>query len=215
LAAVGGWHVGRNYDRDLQYYAVQRPVQYLNAEGWWARDWERLAAYRVDLGGEPEEPMTVQWAGPLPDLQTQLEAQGWQAPIALSPASVLSWLAPEPPLDQLPVLPRLHDGRHEALLLVRATDRADTRLLLRVWPAHTVLQPKGTAVWIANVSYEQLKERRFMLSLPDTLPDLNKPLEELRSALGDLNNRLVHRIAHPDETAQWDGSVLLIRAPGH
>lgn len=118
LLLSGAWHLSGQYEENLQRYAPRYVVRMLDQNDWWTQQWQGLPAYRIDFGGRPEQPLTVQWAGSLPMLRAHLEAQGWHAPAPLNVAGVLNWLSPTPAIGKLPILPQVHDGRQEALVLV-------------------------------------------------------------------------------------------------
>jgi len=118
LAVSGLWHVSSNLQADLQRYAIQKGIHRLPAEAWWREDWRQIPAYRLDLGGEREQPLTLQWAGNLQNVKAELQARGWRTPESLSWRTALHWLQPSPELSALPLLPRLQQGRFESLQMV-------------------------------------------------------------------------------------------------
>jgi undecaprenyl-diphosphatase len=86
---------------------------------WLADGWRDLPAWRIDMAGEREQPLTIQWAGAPEELAQYLLMRGWQHPRSLNLKSFLEMLSPDTPIEKLPVLPRLHDGRIDRLRLVR------------------------------------------------------------------------------------------------
>ena len=71
-------------------------------------------------------------------LQTLLEQQGWQPAAVRGPLSAMNWLAPEPDIGKLPILPHVHDGEHQSLLLIGPIEPAREQLVvIRLWPANT------------------------------------------------------------------------------
>lgn len=218
LMAAGSWHVTRHYERDVARYALHRPVYEIGAQAWWDQDWKSLPAYRIDLRGQPSRhPLTLQWAGPLDQLRDRLLAYGWRAPTDLSMASSLLWLSPAPALAELPVLPVVHDGRHESLLLMHPGTAPDRRLVLRLWPADTRLKENGENVYTGNVSEQHLVQPVPLFWFPRTGSDFETPLLKLQAQLQLLDQRLVqHPLANPSAAAHsttWQGKVLLLRQP--
>jgi undecaprenyl-diphosphatase len=71
------------------------------------------------MAGEREQPLTIQRAGAPEELAQYLLKRGWQRPQSLNLKSFLKMLSPDTPIEKLPVLPRLHDGRIDRLRLVR------------------------------------------------------------------------------------------------
>ena len=118
LITVGAWNVHRHLDQDLTRYAAREPAGTLEAATWAETGWRTLPSHRLDLEGRYEQPLNVQWAGSLDEIRRALAARGWRKPVPLTLRSGLHWLAPEPALSMLPLLPQLHDGRHEVLSMV-------------------------------------------------------------------------------------------------
>ncbi len=221
LALAGGWHVASQYSTDLQRYAPRVTVQHLDGASWWREDWRRLPAYRHDLEGELEQPLNVQWAGALASLREKLGAQGWHEPVALSATSALRWLLPAPGLAELPVLPQVHDGRHESLLMIGSPDASraqgepiiyrDRHLVLRLWSTGIVLDPDAVPLWVGSVSLQE-PGRVLFLTLPVTAREYDAPLALLMRSLNGVERRAVRRSLGPAEReSRWRGSVLLIR----
>ncbi|MEW8383019.1 MAG: LssY C-terminal domain-containing protein, partial [Candidatus Thiodiazotropha taylori] len=75
--------------------------------------------------GEGNHPLNLQYAGDLQILQQQLQRQGWQSAEMLDWGNALKLLSPSTPLIGLPLLPHVHDARHEALVMAKNlnTDR--------------------------------------------------------------------------------------------
>ena len=212
LFISAGWFIAQEYERDLGSYTQQHNVRALGAQEWWERDWQELPAYRIDLRGEPSQPLTVQWAGSLTDLQARLEAQGWSVPPASGPATFLLWLSPSPELTQLPVLPKVHDGRHESLLMMKLAPEANRRLVLRLWTADTVLREDGAGVWVGNVTRERLVSPLPLFTVARVEPEVNGLLDSLQGALSELSSRKDRRIRLSTvPVSRWNGEVLLIR----
>jgi undecaprenyl-diphosphatase len=222
LVLGGGWHVAGHYAADLERYAPQPTVLHQAADAWWQGGWRSLPVYRRDLEGEFEQPFNLQWSGSLDDLRERLRARGWRDPVPLNASSVLRWLAPSTHLAELPVLPQVHDGRHEALLMLgprpgKATPAAsmpgdDQQLVLRLWQSKVALDPGGNTLWIGNVTLQQQKTFLFV-SLPVTLARYDLPLQMLQPSLDGIEqSRQRREVDAAGVSGPWDGSLLLLRA---
>ncbi len=212
LFISAGWYITQQYERDLQSHVPRHAVRALGAQDWWERAWQELPTYRIDLRGEPSQPLTLQWAGSLTDLRARLETQGWSVPPASGAASFLLWLSPSPELEQLPVLPKVHDGRHEALLMIKPAREPNRRLVLRLWNADTVLRESGAGIWVGNVTREHLSSPLPLFTVARAEPGVNGLLDELQGALSDLSRRKVQRTPLNTIPARgWNGEVLLVR----
>ena len=159
-------------------------------------------------------------------LRAHLEAQGWHAPAPLNVAGVLNWLSPTPAIGKLPILPQVHDGRQEALVLVHegvvidprpgaVTDPrpgagavADRYLVLRLWPSDVKLGTSKQNLWVGNVTSVRMKHPLPLFTVPLGDNVFNEPLHDFRPFLRGLASRTVQRPVAP--TPRWDGSVMLL-----
>ena len=171
----------------------QHPVREirLGSAAWQAGAWQRLPSHRRDLEGEFEQPLTLQWAGDLSAIRAALLARGWREPVALTPVNAVRWLQPDPPLEDLPVLPQVHDGRHEALLLIRPLPGTDREAALRLWPTAVRVDGAGRPLWVGNVSTLQAYRPLPWLTVPVTGEDFTTPLSRLARELADWQRRWV------------------------
>jgi hypothetical protein len=81
---VGCWHVADRHPKDLAFYAPRRTIQLMGLRTWLENGWEKLPAWRIDLGGEREQPLTIQWADSPERMAQYLFSKGWHSPPALN-----------------------------------------------------------------------------------------------------------------------------------
>ena len=209
LLVSGVWHAGASAADDLQRYAVRVPTRAIAASDWLHAGWQALPAYRIDLGGEQEQPLNVQVGGSVDSLRETLVHGAWREPLPLDPRSALRWLAPGLPLAELPLIPRLHDGRAEALALTMTPEPSvpDTQLLLRLWPTSFRLEPGERPVWIGTITWLGI-ERLPLLRLPQTRGDFRDAEAELVKQLRALGLEAAARSAGQAEGGR---TVVLVR----
>ncbi|TVQ91606.1 MAG: phosphatase PAP2 family protein [Chromatiaceae bacterium] len=153
---------------DLAAFTPGRPPCYVDAKAWQQRADLPIATHRQDLWQRSERPFDVQYAGPLAALAQALTQAGWQ------PAPMLGWdnaiklLSPSLPITDLPVVPHVHDGHHEALTMVR-DQGPDQRLVLRLWAAECRISA-DIPLWIGNVTRLGKDRILDLLALPITRP---------------------------------------------
>ena len=209
LLLSGAWHISGQYEENLQRYAPRYVVRMLDHNDWWAQQWQSLPSHRIDFEGQLEQPLTVQWAGSLPLLRTHLQAQGWHAPAALNVAGVLNWLTPVPVLTKLPILPQVHDGRQESLVLVHEGSSTDRYLVLRLWPSDVKLRAPEQGLWVGNITSAHMKHPLPLFTVPLGDNVFNGPQHDFQPFLKGFTWRTVRRpVGMP--TDRWDGSVVLI-----
>ena len=107
-----------------------------------------------------------------------MASKGWKPAPAVVWSDTLKLLSSSLPLKALPVLPQVHDGRHEDLTLVKHLPD-DGRLVLRLWRSSTVLTPKDEALWLGNVSSQQQTHILNLLTFAETASDFHQPFEIL------------------------------------
>ena len=147
---------GYRQEAEVARYAAPRTMTEMPVSLWLSGKPRPTASN--GLGGGRLVP-NLEYAGPLDGLRGAFADDGWVAAQSLGWANALKLLAPSLPVAKLPVLPRVYDGRHEELLLVRDDDQG-RRLVLRAWPADVLLQPGGGPLWIAGIG---VLERKVIL----------------------------------------------------
>jgi membrane protein DedA with SNARE-associated domain/membrane-associated phospholipid phosphatase len=163
LVVIGTWRAGERLEAQLLRYAQAREPRTLHAADWLAQGWRRLPVLRNDFRARGRQALSLQYAGELATLRDRLVEQGWRAPPPLSARTALLWLSPQPVLDELPVLPQVHDGQYDALRLVR--HGADgTVYILRVWPTRWRLGPQGLRLWVGSTTELELRQRMNLFS---------------------------------------------------
>ena len=184
LITTGSWQSRHDFTRELAHHAPRAPIHRITLPTWKTGGWAQLPAYRVDLEGQYEQPMNFQWAGTLDALRSTLQTQGWTLPPVLSPMSAISWLAPDPDIAALPILPQVNDGQHQSLLLVGPQLANKNRLIiLRLWPSELELLPGNIPVWTGNAAYLLLERDLPLISYLRTGADFETPLEHLMKTL--------------------------------
>jgi undecaprenyl-diphosphatase len=221
LVLAGGWHVSDRYAGDLQRYAPQLALQHMDSTLWWQQDWVTLPAYRRDLEGEYEQPFNLQWSGSLASLRDALVVGGWTQPVPLNVNTALRWLLPAPETSELPLLPQVHDGRHEALIMLGPpennhrqsgeTIEANKQPVLRLWNSGVVLDPDEDPLWIGYVTLQTQRQILF-LRLPFALKAYDEALETLKGSVSSSEQRVVNPAQKSaDGEPTWNGEILLLR----
>lgn len=169
LVVVGAWHVDRAIDSALVFYAPQPAPPLELTLAWRDGGWRRLPAYRVDVAGEREEPLVLQWRGPLDALAAELSHLGWSKPPAWSLITINRFAFPHEDASSLPVVPRLDEGAPAAVTMIKPARLGDLngRYVLRAWPRR-IRMPDGRIETIlsAAVAFERIDHPFGQLSLP-------------------------------------------------
>ena len=208
---AGALQIQQRFERDLAHYLPRPDMLTVSRDAWHDELWELAPSYRIDLEGSPKQPMNVQWAGSLDTLRRLLESRGWRPPTGLGAAGFLNLLTPEPSIEQLPILPQVHDGLHPDLVMVTDPPHAAGLTVLRLWPTRVQFANGDTPVWLGNVSTLFMERTQVLLTILRTHRNFDAPLRQLRTALGEDVDKLIQQ--RPVDTLPgditWNGEVLL------
>jgi len=202
-SGIYGW---QRHAAILADYAITVTQSEMDKSAWWQGEWRQLATYRADLRGYNNHPLDLQYAGKLPPLKAALTAAGWHPPPPLTTFSWLSWLNEKTPLKMLPVLPQVHNGHDEVLLLVKENPDEGTLTALRLWPSRYRLNGSKEPLWLGNVTLLR-PINRGGLSAPRTQDDFNTPLRQLHATPLPFHEKVFQRSSH---VPGWDGQGLLL-----
>lgn len=204
VVSVGSWHIARDHGAEMTRYSAQAPAHTLLAN-WQTSGWHTLPAARAELDGDAEEPFSVQWAAPQPQLLATLLAAGWQVPPPWTVQTTLLWLLPPTPLQQLPVLPKFNHGASPKVTVVKLLN-PHQRMVLRLWSVpYVIATTAGVPVplWQGSATVEQLYHPAALMSLIKTNADF-------ATAPGLLKRRMQAQGLFVESREGPSGTVLLI-----
>lgn len=163
---------------DMQHYLPRPEITQLSTELWLNGGWKELHLIRQDSRNQRNFPLNIQYAGDLEQLEAILKPKGWTKAEAVTWGGLLKFLSPSLPINELPLLPQMHDGRHESLALIKTL--ADGRcLVLRLWPAYIQLESWDKPLWLGNIAELQKETVAGMLAFAETKEDFREPLKIL------------------------------------
>lgn len=178
------------HDHKFQYYSPARPITQMSEIRWWQNGWQELPQERLDTRKRQQHKLTLQYAGKLDSFEEAMAVTGWRKAAPLNWGAVLRLLSPSLSLQELPVFPQVHDGRHESLALEK-TLPGGRRLVLRLWPAHIRLTPGDNSLWIGLVGEQQKVEIFNIATFAVTAESQQDAFSEIqRDTLGVLDQRL-------------------------
>lgn len=213
LALITGIYSSQHRHEALALYRTPAPEPVLLSRAdWLSGGWRSLPAYRDDLKGGHHHPLDVQWMGSADDLRDYLTGKGWRTANVAGMTRLFDLFNSDAGLQDLPVLPQVHQGQTEQLLLVRNLEVSPPRLMaLRLWKSRPAPDTRST-LWVGNVSYLYIEDRLKLLRFLRTDADFDTPLHRLAADTAELAQRRVQRSRTPPPEAgvQWDGGVLLL-----
>jgi len=215
IVTAGGWHVSQRHEKDLAFYTPRHDVKSMPLATWLADGWRNLPAWRIDMEGEREQPLTIQWAGSPDELAQYLLTKGWQRPPSLNLKSFLGMFSPGTPIEKVPVLPRLHDGRIDSLCLFRQVKRQ--RWVLRLWPAAVKIAGNNTSLFVGTIEVQHRLHLTGLITVARDTGEYDRSLDALKEVLHDrFTMKLVSRTSNEiqvnreDLQVRWLGRVLLV-----
>lgn len=173
LLMIGSFHVYRTYPAAEARYVRNAPTVTATKAEWADAGWATLPQHRIDLEGDLKEPIVLQWTGPVPELEAALAKLGWASPRPWSVATLASMFSPSPSFAELPVLPRLNNGRAAVLTLMKTSSDGATRQILRAWSTPlSITDMNSASVLIISIVQETLWQPLDLVALPrpDTAP---------------------------------------------
>jgi undecaprenyl-diphosphatase len=219
------WQLIHQGGEHLDRFSAPPTPMVIALNHWQQSGWQTLPVYRIDLQGQLEQPLTIQWAGRKKEIIDALLNRAWKNPVPLRFTTILRWLGSEPQLKTIPLLPQAHDGRHEAIVLTFMEPASNRELILRLWPSSIALtadtEPsdqqniRKIPVWVGYVADFAIEHPLPWLGILRPQQDFDAPLKVFSAMLGDYNWRTAHR---PDVSSgqagklsyDWHGDVLLI-----
>jgi len=204
LAATGVFAI--RHPADEARYAQLAPATLATLVDWTSDGWKRLPARRIEVGGDVDEPLSLQWAGTADEIERLLLADGWRRPSPWWSRSTLLWLVPSIPIGQLPVLAKLHQGDPQTLSFAKELD-ATSRLVIRLWSTPyqaNVADDVPVPLWIGTVTLERLRRPGGIVSLALTDGNFAAPIAQLAQRLK--SHDVAFEIRHGDVS-----DVLLVR----
>ena len=172
LVLAGSGVVATHRAADAIRYAPRQAAAVMLAD-WPSGGWLRLPTRRTEVGGDHEEPLSLQWAATADRIEQVLQAGGWHRPPPWASRAALLWLLPSTPAGQLPVLAKFHQGEAPTMSFERELDPSQ-RLVIRLWrTAYRVSMASDPAapLWVGMATRERLMHPAGLLTLAKTDPD--------------------------------------------
>ncbi len=216
LFSVATLHSSRSLQQDLAFYQPSRPEPVaITRADWLDHTWRTLPAFRDDLEGRHHHPLTVQWMGSLEMLRAVLEANGWETPTGSGVIGLADFFNSEAGIDDMPILPQLHRGQPQKLLMVRHVPDGSRLLTVRLWESGYYNPEEDTVLWIGSASSLVIEDRFRLLRFLRTDIDFNAPLRQFAADLDGLQRLHARRseAVTTDADVDWDGTVLLVTPP--
>ena len=134
-------------------------------DAWADGGYRRLPAHVQTLRGRGGAPLNLQAAGDIDMLRAALTRAGWRASAGIGAGAALRSLAPDTPIDALPVLPRVHNGRRPVLVFTHPVDGSPgRRWVLRLWSTARVTTIDEAPIWVGMIDGQRVGHELQMLT---------------------------------------------------
>ncbi len=127
----------------------------------------------------------------------------------------LKMLSPDKKIEELPVLPRLHDGRFDSLILIREYN--GQRWVLRLWPTDMEITENQRPLFVGTIETQNKRRIAGLMSLAKKTGEYAPALDALQQVLDDRFS--VKQVWQKKNTLDvdpeipqsiWDGNALLV-----
>jgi len=193
------WQVQEHSSTDLGLLQVAIPEREIEEEYWWNSEFRNLPTERTRLASVASRQFNAQIGVNPDEIARLLEQAGWERVPESDWRWILQALNPEPDQASLPLLGRAYQGRSEELLMRKNLDAKGSMLTVRMWDSGVRLLPEHQALYLGQLSEEQLVQRFGLFSYWRSVPGSDSDMSWVREALGELDQKIVQ------------GNLLLLR----
>lgn len=212
LAVTAGLYTSQQFGPQMALYKTRPAAEIsITRADWLESHWRTLPVYRDDFAGQHNHPLDIQWLATREQIESHLQAHGWRAPRAANSMSLLDLFNSGTGPAELPVLPQVHRGETQQILLVHASDNPGHLLTLRLWQTEYALRD-GARLWLGNVSYLSVDARFRVVHFLHTETDYRDALQDFLPSIAGLTYRRVTRERDELQPSMsvWSGAVVLI-----
>jgi undecaprenyl-diphosphatase len=176
----------------------------MSRSAWLDSGWEVIDSFRNDLRKQHLLPFNIQWQGEENAIQAVLTTQQWQQKANQLP-DYFSWLNEDASVEVLPLLPHVHNGRHEDLRMIKIEKEVNRITVLRLWRTNFQIKSESDQLplWVGNITHLSTVQHmglRF-LKTQEQIPSPQTYLQQIPS--------LQYR-KRAEATENWDGNVSLL-----
>jgi membrane protein DedA with SNARE-associated domain len=184
------WQVQEHSGADLGLLQAAIPEREIEEEHWWNSEYRNLPTERTRLASVASRQFNAQIGVNPDEIARLLEQAGWERVPESDWRWILQALNPEPDQASLPLLGRAYQGRSEELLMRKDLDAKGSMLTVRMWDSGVRLLPEHQALYLGQLSEEQLVQRFGLFSYWRSVPGSDSDMSWVREALGELDQKI-------------------------
>ncbi len=184
------WQVQEHSSTDLGLLQVAIPEREIEEEYWWNSEFRNLPTERTRLASVASRQFNAQIGVNPDEIARLLEQAGWERVPESDWRWILQALNPEPDQASLPLLGRAYQGRSEELLMRKNLEAKGSMLTVRMWDSGVRLLPERQALYLGQLSEEELVQRFGLFSYWRSVPGSDSEMRWVREALGGLDQKI-------------------------
>ena len=184
------WQVQEHSSTDMNLLRAEIPKVEIGEQYWWNSGWQDLPMERTSLASVASRRFNAQIGVNPDEIARLLEQAGWERVPESDWRWILQALNPEPDQASLPLLGRAYQGHSEELLMRKNLEKTGSMLTVRLWDSGIRLLPEGKALYLAQLSEEQLVQRLGLFSYWRPIPGSEIDMRWAREALDELDQKI-------------------------
>lgn len=134
----------------VDYAQIDWPVIGVDMDKWWSNE-NNIPERRTSLFGFPSQPINLEWAGSLTEIQATLERQGWKKPPARDFISTIHRLADISSSQYLPMISQQYQDKTPALIVTKTLPGIRNLVVLRLWDSSRYLTDNRLPIWVGTI----------------------------------------------------------------
>jgi hypothetical protein len=184
------WQVQEHSSTDLDLLQAAIGEREIGKEDWWSREWKSLPSERASLASVASRRFNAQIGVNPDEIARLLERAGWERVPESDWRWIVQALNPEPDQASLPLLGRAYQGRSEELLMRKKLEAKGRMLTVRMWDSGVRLLPERQALYLGQLSEEELVQRFGLFSYWRSVPGGDRDMRWVREALDELDQKI-------------------------
>lgn len=201
------WQLNSSYESQLKRFRPPLSAETITHSQWRDGLWKSLPARRLDIQNYPAEPLQIQFAGTLSDLESALSANGWHRAAPFSIGSFITTLKPDAAINDVPILPRVHS--HNDSESIWAKTENDSQWVLYIWPTHFELAPSEN-LFLGTIEKQRANTLGYFTIRQSTTTG-DAAVDYFKTQVSGLGARVVERpLTDVVHNENWRGTTLLL-----
>lgn len=132
----------------------------INLKTWWNNAKQQKPIYRISRFGQNIEPLNIQWADKITNIQSNLEKQAWRTLPKTKIFTALYNLSLHNNNPNIPLFVLSNAGQEPALTMTKYFSATHTLLVLNLWDAHKKLS-NGLPLWYGLIHFHKTWHLQF------------------------------------------------------